>query len=108
MSLNFNNNDILCVKTLIIYPLFLFLQRYRNVIPQHLNSLLRLVVAKWTFAVWYATKMINYHSNAVTISKLTVHLQLLHKIIFFVNDSFGRMPEVRACYPLEIKSPPSL
>ena len=26
---------------------------YRNVIPQNLNSLLRLVVAKWTFAVWF-------------------------------------------------------
>ena len=26
---------------------------YKNVIPQNLNSLLRLVVAKWTFAVWF-------------------------------------------------------
>ena len=26
---------------------------YRNVVPQNLNSLLRQVVAKWTFAVWF-------------------------------------------------------
>ena len=30
---------------------------YTNVIPQNLNSLLRLVVAKWTFAVWFHAKL---------------------------------------------------
>ena len=26
---------------------------YKNVIPQNMNSLLRLVVAEWTFSVWF-------------------------------------------------------
>ena len=39
---------ILLVKYFIPYYFI-----YRNVIPQKLNSLLGLVVAKWTFAVWF-------------------------------------------------------
>ena len=46
-SLNINNIiDILC---------FLYFNYciYRNVIPHNLNWLLRMEVAKWTFAVWF-------------------------------------------------------
>ena len=42
---------ILCVKYFIPYYCI-----YRNMVPQSLNSLLRLVVAKWTFVVWFHTK----------------------------------------------------
>ena len=41
-------NSLFCVLNIIPYYCI-----YRNVIPQNLNSLLRLVVAKWTFAVWF-------------------------------------------------------
>ena len=49
----------------IFYPLLLHL--YRNVIPQNLNSLLRLVVAKWTFAVWFHAIIVD---NFVSLSLL--------------------------------------
>ena len=41
-------NSLFFLLNIIPYNCF-----YRNVIPQNLNSLLRLVVAKWTFAVWF-------------------------------------------------------
>ena len=39
---------VFCMLNIILYFCI-----YRNVIPQNLNLLLRLVVAKWTFAVWF-------------------------------------------------------
>ena len=66
MSLNFDNiNDILRVKYFIPYYCI-----YRNMIPQNLNSLLRLVVAKWTYAVWFHAFLKYLHKNmAVFFSK---------------------------------------
>ena len=47
-------NSLFCVLNIIPYYCI-----YRNVIPQNLNSLLRLVVAKWTFAVWFHALLCN-------------------------------------------------
>ena len=46
---------ILRIKYLIPYYCI-----YRNVTLQNLNSLLRLVVAKWTFTVWFHAKKADY------------------------------------------------
>ena len=43
---------------------------YRNVIPQNLNSLLRLVVAKWTFAVWFHAFLNDLFFSMVSLRRL--------------------------------------
>ena len=50
----------------------------------------------------------NHHSQAKTISKLTVHLQLLQnhfsgaKMLLSKWRSLSRVSEVRACYPINL------
>ena len=49
-------NTFILIEKFVIFCVKYFIPHYciyRNVIPQNLNSLLRLVVAKWTFAVWF-------------------------------------------------------
>ena len=53
---NFFYNTFFSIEKFIILRVKYFIPNYciyRNVIPQNLNSLLRLVVAVWTFAVWF-------------------------------------------------------
>ena len=58
----------------------------------------------------HATKIVNHHSKAETISKLTVHSQLLQnyfhlkKSIFCKCRSYDRVSKVRAHYPIFPKS----
>ena len=90
MSPNFNNiNDILRVNYFIPYYCI-----YRNVMPQNLNSLLGLVVAKWTFAVWFHATlfrrfreamrdMIGYYPSYFFVACWAVFTPLITAGIFF-------------------------
>ena len=49
---------------------------YTNVIPQNLNSLLRLMVAKWTFAVWFHAPVLCPLQNVTMIKYRAILWQI--------------------------------
>ena len=72
---------------------------YRNVKPQNLNSLLRLVVAKWTFAVWFHAPVTGIFLTARSRSESSVASSLASILsissifsfsVFFRSDLLGK------------------